>query len=304
MIESMLGAQAVKKAPLTWLASGFSAPSAIAYGNACVIGNDVYFFGRTSANAYTNIYKLSGTTVTSVTTILRPRFGMRMFGYGDSLYVAGTGTSAEDRTLLRYNLNTNTWSTHLSYPKDLLWSSICQEGPYAYLTASGTARNDNQITRFDMSNTANVVHSTFSVTNVNRAHMLMGAKDGQVYFGAGMTDVSTFTAFKDFYVLNTTTGVQKQLPDLPEVGYFAMSYGSITDRLIAMNPLSGSNATATAVHSKKVLSFNYYSHVWEYEEETALGINQSACYAIGDKFTRIGGRDQTTYYSTCQTLQR
>ena len=287
---------------MIWKDAGFNAPLAIAYGNACVLGNDVYFFGRDQNNAWSQLYKLSGTTVTAITSIPRPRFGMRMFGYGQDLFIFGTGTTAEERVLQRYSLTTRSWTNHLTYTKDLLWSSLCQEGPNVYLTAAGTARNDTEIFSFDLTNVSDIKIKRYAVTNVNRGHMLMGVNNGVVYFGGGFTDVGAFQAFSDFYSLDTATGIQKRLDNMPEVGYFGMTYGSVRGKLIALNPLSGTNATATATHSKKVLSFNYHTEKWHYEQDTSIGINHAACYTLNNQFTRIAGRNTTTYTNACLSL--
>lgn len=279
-------------------AAGFSSPLGLAYGNACVLDTGAYFFGRDSSNAYSKIYRINGTVITPVTTIPRARFGMRLVGYGKNIFVFGTGTSAEDRILQKYDVISNTWTNHLTYQKDFLWASVCQDGPYAYLTATGTARDDTEITRLDMSGD-NVAISKYPATNVNRAHMLIASYGGNVYFGGGMTDVPSFSTFSDFYCLNLATGIQRRLQDIPEAGYFAMSYGRLRNKLIALNPLSGTNATTTATHSKKVLSFDFGREKWRYETETPVGINHSACYTFNSEFYRIGGRSQTTYYADC-----
>lgn len=132
--------------------------------------------------------------------------------------------------------------------------------------------------------------------------MLISAFNGKVYFGGGFRDIGNFEIFSDFHCLDPANGVQTKLTDLPEAGYYALTYGSVNGRLLAVNPQSGTNASATATISKNVLSFNYATEKWNYEKSTAVAVSHAQCYVKNNNFVRIGGRDQTLYYSAAQIM--
>lgn len=300
MLETMM--TGVKFNP-GWKSDTYEMLNTLAYGSAGLASDKrIYFLGRLNGgtNPY-GIYSLYGTAiipiVTNITGIL---FGARMFVVGMNCFVIGFGSnSTENRQVRMFDLNARIWRVLPStYTRPLAWSAISTYKNSAYFCGSG-ARNDTRITRLQIDgNGLGFSQINYPTTNVNRSHMLIAANEEYIYYGAGFDDtLSTTEFFKDFYKLRKSDLTITRLADLPEAGYFGCSYGIYGDHIVAINPMSGTNSSATATFSNKTFIYNIPADKWEIAAPGPTNFNMAQCAFNDNYFYRIGGRNSGAVWS-------